>query len=51
MASVIMGLSYFEDAEQEVLSETFVEYDWDEIKKFFINFQKEFQDEMNKLVD
>lgn len=50
-ASVIMGLSYFEDAEQEVLPETFVEYDWDEIKKFFINFQKEFQEEMNKLVD
>lgn len=50
-ASVIMGLSYFEDAEQEVLPEIFVEYDWDEIKNFFINFQKEFQDEMNKLVD
>lgn len=50
-ASVIMGLSYFEDAEQEILPETFVEYDWDEIKNFFINFQKEFQDEMNKLVD
>lgn len=49
-ASVIMGLSYFEDAEQEVLPESFVEYDWDEIKNFFINFQKEFQDEMNKLV-
>lgn len=51
MASVIMGLSYFEDAEQEILPETFVEYDWDEIKNFFINFQKEFQNEMNKLVD
>lgn len=50
-ASVIMGLSYFEDAEQEILPETFVEYDWDEIKNFFINFQKEFQNEMNKLVD
>ena len=49
-ASVIMDLSYFEDAEQEVLPEKFVEYDWDEIKNFFINFQKEFQEEMNKLV-
>lgn len=33
------------------MQETFVEYDWDEIKNFFINFQKEFQNEMNKLVD
>ena len=42
-ANVIMGLSYFEDAEQEILPRTFVEYDWEEIKKFFINFQKDFQ--------
>ena len=42
-ANVIMGLSYFEDAEQEILPRTFVEYDWEEIKKFFINFQADFQ--------
>lgn len=41
-ANVIMGLSYFEDAEQEILPKIFVEYDWEEIKKYFIEFQKEF---------
>lgn len=42
-ANIIMGLSYFEDAESEILPKTFVDYNWEEIKKFFINFQKEFQ--------
>lgn len=42
-ANIVMGLSYFEDAEQEILSKTFVEYDWEEIKKFFLNFQADFQ--------
>ena len=37
-----MGLSYFEDAEQEILPKTFVEYNWDKIKDFFIKFQSEF---------
>ena len=38
--SLQMRLSYFEDAEQEILPKTFVEYNWEGIKKFFINFQK-----------
>ena len=42
-ANTIMGLSYFEDAEQDILPKTFVEYDWEKIKKFFINFQTDFQ--------
>ena len=41
-ANIIMGLSYFEDAEQEILPKIFVEYDWEEVKKFFINFQSDF---------
>lgn len=41
--NIIMGLSYFEDAEQEILPKTFVEYDWEEIKRFFISFQADFQ--------
>ncbi len=41
-ANIIMGLSYFEDAEQEILPKAFVEYNWEEIKKFFINFQTDF---------
>lgn len=42
-ANIIMGLSYFEDAEQEILPKAFVEYNWEEIKKFFIKFQSDFQ--------
>lgn len=42
-ANIIMGLSYFEDAEQEILPKTFVKYDWEEIKEFFIKFQGDFQ--------
>lgn len=41
--NTIMGLSYFEDAENELLPKTFMDYDWDKIKKFFISFQTEFQ--------
>lgn len=48
-ANTIMGLSYFEDAEQELLPKTFVEYDWEEIKRFFINFQRKFQKSIEKL--
>ena len=41
--NIIMGLSYFEDAEDEILPNTFVDYNWKEIEKFFIEFQKEVQ--------
>lgn len=37
-----MGLNYFEEAEQEKLPETYVKYDWNEIKKFFENVQHDF---------
>lgn len=47
--NTIMGLSYFEDAENELLPKTFVDYDWDKIKKFFITFQTEFQNNLEKL--
>ena len=48
-ANTIMGLSYFEDAEQEILPKTFVEYDWEEIKKFFIKFQSDFETQLEML--
>ncbi len=48
-ANVIMGLSYFEDAEQEILPKTFIEYDWDEIKRYFIDFQSKIQSDLEKL--
>lgn len=47
--NMIMGLSYFEDAEQETLPKTLVSYDWENIKKFFISFQLDFQKEIEKL--
>lgn len=46
--NTIMGLSYFEDADNELLPKAYVHYDWDEIKKFFIEFQKEFQQSIEK---
>ena len=49
-ANIIMGLSYFEDAEQEILPKTFVEYNWEEIKKYFIEFQVKFQEIIEKLI-
>ena len=45
-----MGLSYFEDAEQELLPKTYVEYDWNKIKEFFVKFQEEFQKQLEKIV-
>ena len=44
--NIILGLSYFEDAEDEILPNTFVNYNWENIKKFFIKFQKEVQEEL-----
>ena len=44
--NIIMGLSYFEDAEDEILPNTFVNYNWENIKKFFIELQKEIQKEL-----
>ena len=46
--NTIMGLSYFEDAEQEILPNTFVEYNWEDIKLFFISFQDKFQKKLEK---
>lgn len=49
--NIIMGLSYFEDAENELLPKVFVDYDWDKIKNFFIDFQKQFQKSLESLRD
>ncbi len=48
--NIIMGLSYFEDAEDEILPDTFVNYDWQKIKKFFIKFQSNFQKKLENLL-
>lgn len=49
--NTIMGLTYFEDAEQEILPKVFVEYEWDKIKEFFIKIQSDFQEELEKLLN
>ena len=46
--NIIMGLSYFEDAEDEILTNTFGDYNWENIKKFFIEFQKKVQKELER---
>ena len=38
---MLMGLDYFEDAEDEVLPELFVKFDWNKAKKFFVQKKKE----------
>ena len=48
--NIIMGLSYFEDAEDEILPDTFVNYDWQKIKEFFIKFQSDFQKKLENLL-
>ena len=49
-ANIIMGLSYFEDAEQEILPQNFVDYDWEKIKRYFIEFQPKIQSNLEKLL-
>lgn len=49
--NTIMGLSYFEDAESEILPKTYIEYDWNKIQDFFLKFQTKFQKSIEKLVN
>lgn len=44
-----MGLNYFEEADLEQLPETFVEYDWEKIKKYYQEMQKSFFDEIYRI--
>ncbi|MCC8045436.1 MAG: nucleotidyl transferase AbiEii/AbiGii toxin family protein [Clostridiales bacterium] len=41
-----MGLNYFEDAETENLPETYLKYNWEEIKKYFSEIQEPFFKEL-----
>lgn len=41
---IIMGLTYFEDAENEILPQVFVHYNWEEIKDFFISIQSHYNE-------
>lgn len=48
--NIIMGLSYFEDAEQEELPKLYVDYDWEIAKKFFLELQQKFQKVIENLI-
>lgn len=37
---IIQSLAYFEDAEDEILPRVFIEYDWETIKKYYIDEQR-----------
>ena len=47
--NIIMGLSYFGDAEEEILPKTYVECDWNKIKEFYLKIQPEFEKELENL--
>ena len=42
---IIQSLAYFEDAEDENLPKVFIKYDWNIIKKYYINEQKKIYSE------
>ncbi len=44
-----MGLGYFTDAEKEDLPETFVQYNWNQIKEYFISIQPKFERELERV--
>jgi predicted nucleotidyltransferase component of viral defense system len=49
--NTIMGLSYFEDAESELLPITYIDYNWEQIKSYFIRIQPEFEKSIENLVN
>jgi len=42
---IAQSLAYFEDAEDEKLPKTFIQYDWNSIKEFFVNEQRKIYEE------
>lgn len=48
--NIIMGLSYYEDAEQEELPKLYIEYNWEKIKEFFVNKQQDFQRAIENII-
>mgnify|MGYP003416295842 FL=1 len=43
MNHIIMSLTYFDDAENEILPHTFIDDSWKTVKKFFISAQPDFE--------
>ena len=46
---IVKSLTYFDDAEEEVMPNMLWGYSWQEIKKYFLNRQKSFFDLLEKL--
>ena len=40
---IIQSLSYFEDAEDEELPEIYVDYNWNDIKEFYVEEQRKIE--------
>lgn len=51
LAYVAMGMNYFEDAEGEILPETFVPYERDDIRAFFSSFHQDLLCSLERLSD
>ena len=45
-AHVIQSLTYFEDAENEILPKVFIDFDWNKLKQFYIKEQRKLFDEL-----
>ena len=46
--SFLYSIAFFDDAEDEILPLSFVNYSWEEIKKFFLAFKKCIKKELDK---
>lgn len=42
LTGILYSIAYFDDAENDILPQSFVDYSWDEMKKAFIKLQNEF---------
>ncbi|GAV25355.1 hypothetical protein ciss_12880 [Carboxydothermus islandicus] len=47
---IVKSLCYFDDAEEELMPEMLWNYNWDEIKKYFLGKQKEFINVLKNLI-
>lgn len=46
--SLLYSITYFDDAEGDILPLSFIDYSWEDIKHFFLNYKKEINKIINK---
>lgn len=51
LTNFYQSMTYFEDARCETLPKSFVEYSWQEIESFFIQYSKEFLNSLDQFVE